>query len=621
VFILLCVTAAWGQRGGGGTGAGAQGAGGRNQGGGAAGTGGQPLASTQMVTDPKLLCTLEGSVLNASTGEPVQRATLTLVGSGLQGNLGGGRGGGGGRSARTDNEGKFKFESVQPGTYRLSADRVGFLRQQYGAQTPGGSGAPVNLAQSQTVRNLDIKLTPQGVILGTVFDDEGDPLPRATVAAYRMGKATSMTSARRGGQQTGGTANTNDIGQYRIAGLPPGDYAVIASGQSGRAGGGRGGMGGFAGAPGGRGRAAAAAAVEEDLLPTYYPSSLDAAAAAPVEVSPGQEMAGVNIALRKGRLYQVQGKVAGVTAQDAGGVRVNLLPREGGAASMFMGGGAAGAVRADGSFQVARVQPGSYYLIAQSMGGGGRGGGRGGMGGPGAGPVGRTTVDVGSSDVTNILITMVDPVPVTGTVKVEGQQAQSTQSQTMSLSLTPVEYIPGLPGGGATARVSQGAFKMAAVTPDNYYVVFGGLPEGSYVKSVRMNGQEAIEKGIDLTSARGAVVLDVTLSTNGGSVEGTVVEDGKAAPGSYLMLLADPIRPGQPYLNRSSTSDQDGKFTIKGLAPGDYKLYAFEESQPEIAQDLTLIKPFESKAAKVKVSESSTERAELKVLKPGDANK
>jgi hypothetical protein len=226
---------------------------------------------------------------------------------------------------------------------------------------------------------------------------------------------------------------------------------------------------------------------------------------------------------------------------------------------------------------------------------------------------------VGSSDVTNVIVTMLDPVPVSGTVKVEGQQTQGTESQAMSLSLTPAEYIPGLPGGGANARVSQGAFKIAAVTPDNYYVSFGGLPEGSYVKSVRMNSQEVIEKGIDLTIARGAVILDVTLSTKGGSVEGTVVEDGKAAPGSYLMLLADPIRPGQPYLNRSSTSDQDGKFAIKGLAPGDYKLYAFQEPQPEIAQDLSQIKPFESKAVKVKVTESSTERAELKVLKPGDA--
>jgi hypothetical protein len=92
-----------------------------------------------------------------------------------------------------------------------------------------------------------------------------------------------------------------------------------------------------------------------------------------------------------------------------------------------------------------------------------------------------------------------------------------------------------------------------------------------------MNNQEVIEKGIDLTGARGAVMLDITLSTKGSSVERTVVDDGKATPGSYLMLLTDPIRPGQPYLNRSATSDQDGKFTIKSLAPDDYKLWPFED--------------------------------------------
>ena len=245
-----------------------------------------------------------------------------------------------------------------------------------------------------------------------------------------------------------------------------------------------------------------------------------------------------------------------------------------------------------------------------------------GRGGPSAGRVGRTTVDVGSSDVTNVVVTMADPVAVSGTVKVEGQQTQGTESQAMSLSLVQAEFIQGMPGGGANyARVSQGVFKISAVTPDNYYVSFGGLPEGSYVKSVRMNNQEVIEKGIDLTSGQGAVILDVTLSTQGGSVEGTVVGEGRAAPGSYVMLLADPIRPGQPYLNRSSTSDQDGKFTIGSLAPGDYKLYAFEEPQPEIIQDLAQIRPFESKAVKVKVSESSTARAELKVQKPGDADR
>jgi hypothetical protein len=125
-------------------------------------------------------------------------------------------------------------------------------------------------------------------------------MPRATVSAYRMGKVTSMTSSRRGGQQTGGTANINNIGQYRIASQPLGDDAVIASGQSVTGGGGgRGGMG----EPG---KGQTAAAVDEELLPTHYSSNQDAAGAAPVQVFPEQEMAGVIIALRIGTLYWLQ---------------------------------------------------------------------------------------------------------------------------------------------------------------------------------------------------------------------------------------------------------------------------------------------------------------------------
>ena len=621
VALLVCVIASWAQRGGGAGGGQAQGQPGGNQAG-ATGAAGQQRSNTSLqVTDPKLLCTLEGQVFDASTGAPIPRASLTLMGSGGRGGQAAGMGGGGGgaRSARTDSEGKFTIDKVQAGTYRLTAERVGFLRQQYGSQTPGGTGAPINLSPSQNVRNLNIKMTPQGVILGTVLDDSGDPLPGAMVAANRAGRTISMSGGRggRGGQQSGGsgTAVTNDIGVYRIAGLTPGSYLVVATAQAGR--GGAGGRGGMAGRGQVSGQAAASATAEEDILPTYYPSTTDPAGAVPMQVAPGQELAGINILLRKGSLYRVQGRVAGGTAQDLAAVQLNLVPR-GGINPMLMGRGLASRTRADGTFEITSVQPGSYYLIAESMirgGGGGRGGQA--VGGPGAGAAGRTLVDVTAGDLKGVLVTLADPLTVTGTLKVEGQQG--AESQAISLALTQAEPIMGMPGGTASARVSQGAFKITGVTPDIYYLNVSGLPEGSYLKSVRVGNQEVIDKGIDLTAASGTANFDVTLSTKGGSVEGTVSAGGDAAPGSYIMLLADPLKPGQPYLNRSSTSDQDGKFTIKGLAPGDYKLYAFAEAQPEIAADLELIKPFESNAVKISISESGTEQAELKVLKPEDA--
>jgi hypothetical protein len=459
------------------------------------------------------------------------------------------------------------------------------------------------------VRNLDISLTPQGVILGLVLDEEGDPVPRATVTAFRAGQRVALDAFRGAATQAAASTITNDIGEYRLAGLTPGEYLVVATAQVGR-----GPRGGFDPAFGGPGRGMAAAPLtEEDILPTYYPSATEAESAVPVAVTPGQEIRGITIMLRRGNLFRVQGRVAGVSLDQAPMVRVMLTPR-GDMGQYLLGAARSAQVRADGTFELPRVAPGSYYLIAETVGRGA--GGRGGAVLAGGGAVGRTTVEVTTGDVRDVVVTLTEPLTVTGTVRIEGQQA--AVSQPLTLSLVPLERIPGLPAGTAMARVTQGAFKMTGVAPDLYYVTAGGLPNGAYLKSVRFNQQEVLEKGIDLTAARGSAVLDVTVNLNGAAIEGTVTAGGEPATGSWVLLLADPVRTAQPYLNRTVTSDQEGKFAIRGLAPGSYKLYAFAEAQPELAADLNRIKAYERYAVSVRLSEGETGTVSLRVLKPGE---
>jgi hypothetical protein len=98
-------------------------------------------------------------------------------------------------------------------------------------------------------------------------------------------------------------------------------------------------------------------------------------------------------------------------------------------------------------------------------------------------------------------------------------------------------------------------------------------------------------------------------------VEGVVMGDDKPAAGSFVAMLADPIRPGQPYLNKSATTDQDGHFTLTGVAPGAYRLYAWEESQSEVLREPGLAKPFEQKSVSVKVEESGSQQVELQILR------
>src|SRR6185503_1926865 len=75
---------------------------------------------------------------------------------------------------------------------------------------------------------IQLKLTPQGVIIGRVYDQDGDPVENAQVQVMRY-------TYPRGGRQlsTVGTGSTNDLGEYRVAGLAPGRYYVSATGRGG----------------------------------------------------------------------------------------------------------------------------------------------------------------------------------------------------------------------------------------------------------------------------------------------------------------------------------------------------------------------------------------------------
>src|SRR5438552_19150128 len=108
---------------------------------------------------------LQGQVLNLVTGEPVRKANLTLEPEHGGTNL----------KAVTDNEGKFSIENIDPGRFTLAAERQGFVTQNYGARRPSGPGTNLELKTSQALKDLSFKLTPQGVIVGRVVDDDAEP--------------------------------------------------------------------------------------------------------------------------------------------------------------------------------------------------------------------------------------------------------------------------------------------------------------------------------------------------------------------------------------------------------------------------------------------------------------
>lgn len=527
-------------------------------------------------TDPKQLSRLEGRVVHAQTGEPLRKVNLTLR-----------------RTAReavslvctSDQDGRFVFENVEPGTYQLTAERPGFLRQAYGARGLPYSGTPITLTAGQQIRDLEFKLLPQGVISGRVVDEEGEPVPRAQVMAMRVGGGRIRSLP-------GGGGSTNDVGEFRIAGLAPGRYRVQAMPIPAR-------FFGETVRPGNPN------APEEGFVATYYPSATDPEAAAAIEVGAGQEVPGITIQLRKGPLYRIHGKVTGLTAErPASQLRVTLMPRRRDEPIMGPLGGRGTSIEADGSFLLTQVQPGSYYLTVMTF--------------PGRmQALGRVPVEITGSDLRDVVVPLGATVTVSGAVRVEGQP--KADFGTARVGLMPVE---GIAFNASSAEVkADGSFQLEGVLGDRYTITLMGGPENTYVKSVRMGGREVPEQELDLSHAEGSVQLEVVLSPKAAAVEGTVAEADKPAPGAYVLLVPERLPAGREWLWRSATSDQNGRFEFRSLRPGEYKLYAFEDPEPAYARDAEALKPFEQKAVKVTVKEGERQAAHLTVLKAEGASR
>ena len=253
--------------------------------------------------------TISGRVVAADTGQPLRRATVTAVPSRSaepprrgapferQRNL----------SARTDDEGRYSIAQVPAGDYTLNVRRSGYVDASFGQVTTRTPPRRVTVADGVTVGPLDFQLWRGGVITGRVMDDAGEPAERVTVRAMRqvrVGGQTRISGAAQADQ-------TDDQGHYRLFGLPPGEYLVVAE-------------------PGDRrgpvrAREGAVQGVDMDIIATYGPGTVNPIEAMRVQVQPGLEAA-MDVQLVAARVATVRGRVltSGGDALEGGFVRLQM---------------------------------------------------------------------------------------------------------------------------------------------------------------------------------------------------------------------------------------------------------------------------------------------------------
>jgi protocatechuate 3,4-dioxygenase beta subunit len=526
-------------------------------------------------------CSIEGRVLRAGSGDPIRKVQVTLFREQVRAYSP--------NFSVTDDSGRFSFTGLDPGRYRLSAERNGYVRQQFGQRGQTRMGAPLVLERGQAVSDLVLRLIPAAILTGRVVDDEGEPVPSVRVELFRYG----YVQGRRQRIPAGG-ASTNDLGEYRIFGLGPGRYFLSATWAFMAFMGSGGGV--VAAIPGPQ-------PTELTYAPTFFPGTADAAQAAPLEITAGAEMRGIDLRLLRIPTVRIRGKVLNaVTGRPGTRIMVGLMTRNDPNMSRNFS-----AVEADGSFELRGVTPGSYEVTANWSEGSQR-------------YFASQPVEVGNSHIEGLQLVIAPGVEISGRLQVEGQADLTSAEFHVSL---PAADNRGMFGGGECLVENDGSFRIRNVHPGKYRVSFYGTGvEDLYLKSARMGDADVLDTDLDIRPGQGAGQLDLVMSSKSARVEGSVTDDqSKPLSGVQVVLVPDSSRRSITRLFKTVATDQQGRFIVRGITPGEYKLFVFDDLEFGAQYDPDFLKQHEEKAKTLSLRESSQESVTMKLTPVGGSTR
>jgi hypothetical protein len=229
---------------------------------------------------------------------------------------------------------------------------------------------------------------------------------------------------------------------------------------------------------------------------------------------------------------------------------------------------------------------------------------------------GVTSVTVTDSDVNNVSLTVVRGLTVAGRLLVDGEMPPLTGPIQPRVNLIRIErdgtfdedLEPGFMGADFT-------FQISGVAPGEYQFEFGGIPLNSvgYIKEARLDGADVL--GVPLRiSGSSDKQLELVLHVGGGEITGTVT-DVRSQPvsGARVVLVPDRAR-FRRDLYRTAFTNQDGRFTLAHLAPGDYKVFSWESLPDNAWLDPEVLGRFQPRGRSVHVSESSHATIDVEII-------
>ena len=496
----------------------------------------------------------------------------------------------------TDREGVFTFKDIAAGSYTVRVQKEGFFGKPEGGVYQPTAAIDVRVLPKETA-SANLSMAPGAIVGGRIYDANGQVMSNANVqiftVAYAFGQAVLAPLVAR---------VTDDRGEYRLFWVPPGDYYLAATPRP------------PAPTPG-----VPASAL---TVKTFYPGVTDIGQARLVSIRGGEDMGGMDIGIRAARAFKVSGQISSLLpppappqlgAPGVNGAVLMLLNRDQ-AAPDDGGTRAAGTVPllpTTGQFELANVVPGAYELFARVSDPS--------VAAAGAPPFawGRARFEVRENDVSNISITVPPSLEVRGTVAATGTAGIPPNTRVTLLPADAARKHPAyqlvFTRSGLVAL--DGAFSVPAVLEGHYRVAgVAGLGPDLYLADVRQGAMSVFDSGFNI-SARSNDPIQLVIGSGAGTVEGVVREaPSKGFPGANVALVPEAARRENLALYFPTTSDASGRFVIRGVPPGDYKLFAWESISPFAYQNSAFMARHEERGRVVHVGQGGTSSAEVTII-------
>jgi hypothetical protein len=455
----------------------------------------------------------------------------------------------------TASENSYTASTDEAGTYILAAAEAGTYELVLQKRGFVQSGQTLTLSAGQTITGSILRMVPQGVLAGRVVDGEGDPIPGVTVQAIQ---AHSMGAGRR--YSVSGTGTTNDLGDYRIYGLNPGRYYV-----------------------GGAYRG------ESGYAAVYFPSAHEASRAVPVDVPAGGEIHGLNLMVSEIHSMRIRGTVQGVAGLPVRGIEIVAAPCDAGPLNRAT----TTVQKSDGAFELRDLTPGCYMLAADSFSGGKR-------------YSARLPITLAGQNMEDVKLSLALPVQLTGRVRIEGAADFPFRKVVVNLEAR----FSKLTAGGASS--AEGSLVLNNIVPEVYELSVV-VPDGYYLKSAKYGEIDVLRSGLDLSHDASAR-LELEIGADGGGIEGSVADgDGRPIDGARVALIPEDST-GGPSRQKFTVTNPKGAFSIRGIAPGTYKIYASRNLEAAALQEPDYVKQLEPQAKTVTIHEHGLEVLSMKAL-------